>query len=200
MNAENIEKIEKEIKELHLNPKQEKHSLSDKSTKELFSSFWFFHVKPVIDYSKELAKKYNGNLETLWLAAIFHDISRLDDLEPHDEIGAEKAYNFLLQEGFNEKAAGEVRDIIFTHRCKIHKPQTLEQKILATADAVIHFKAPFYFWWEHISKSDLKKNFESGLKKVERDFNDKILFEEEKYAVKREYEVLKKWFEYGLKL
>jgi len=92
MDARLIEKIEEEIKGLHLNPKQETHSFLDKSAEEFFSSFWFLHVKPVIDCAKELAKKYNGDLETLWLAAILHDLSRLDDLEPHDKIGAQVAH------------------------------------------------------------------------------------------------------------
>jgi putative nucleotidyltransferase with HDIG domain len=200
MDIKLIEKLEEEIKELHLNPKQKNHSFSDKSTKEFFSLFWSLHVKPVIDYSKELAKIYNGDLETLWLAAILHDISRLDDLEPHDKIGAQMAYKLLLERGFNQKTAEKVRDVIMTHRCKENKPQTLEQKLMATADAVIHFKAPFYLWWEHISKSDIKENFESGLKKIERDYKDKIFFEEEKESIRKEYEVLKGWFEYYSKI
>jgi len=196
INIDLIEKIEGKIKELCLNPKQKTHSFSDKDTKEFFGSFWFLHIKPVIDYSKELAKKYNGDLETLWLAAILHDISRLDDLEPHDEIGADMAHKLLLENGFSKEVAEKVKNTIITHSCKENKPQTLEQKLLATADAVIHFKAPFYLWWEHISKSDMKENFESGLKKIDRDYNDKIFFKEEKELIKKEYEVLKSWFKY----
>lgn len=196
MDAELIEKLEEEIKGLHLNPKRKTHSFSDKSTGEFFGSFWFLHVKPVIDYSKELAKKYGGDLETLWLAAILHDIGRLDDSGPHDKIGAQMAYKLLMERGFNQETAEKVRDIIMAHSCNENKPQTLEQKLLATADAVMHFKAPFYLWWERVSKSGIKENSASGLKKIERDYNDKIFFDDERESIKKEYEVLKSWFGY----
>ena len=200
MDTSKIEKLEEKIKELHLNPNQKNHSMTDKGIKEMFSVFWFLHVKPTIDYSKELAKKHKANLETIWSAAILHDLTRLDDLEPHDETGAEKAYNLLLKEGFSKEIAEKVKGIILTHRCKKHKPETLEQKILATADAVTHFKSPFYLWFEHISKNSFKENLESGLKKIERDYNDKIFFDEEKELIKNEYKVLKGWFQYYLKM
>ena len=153
-----------------------------------------------MEYSRDLAKKYNADIEAVWLAAILHDISRLDHLEPHDEIGAKKAYDLLKEKGFDEEIAKKVHDIIFTHRCKNHMPETLEQKILATADAVSHFKTPFYLWWEHINNFGLRESFESGAVKIERDFNDKIFFDEEKESVRKEYEVLKNWFKYGSKI
>ena len=200
MNQNNIEKLEGKIKELHLNPSQKTHSLTNKDMKEFWSDFWFLHVKPVIDYSKELAKKYNANLEIIWLSAILHDIARLEDLNPHDEIGAEKAYSMLLEEGFDKETADKVKNTILTHRCRQHKPQTLEQKILATADAVIHFKSPFYLWFSYISVMSFKEQTKGGLKKIEIDYNEKIFFEEEREFIRKEYEVLKNWFEYYLEI
>jgi len=64
---------------------------------ETLNLFWFLHQKPVINYFKELAKKYNANLEAVWLSAILHNLVRLNDLEPHDEIGLERDYNLLLE-------------------------------------------------------------------------------------------------------
>ncbi|MFC1629768.1 HD domain-containing protein [Patescibacteria group bacterium] len=192
---ENIKELEERVRGLHLNPSQKSHSLTDKTAKEMFTSFWFGHVKPVIECAKDLAEKYGANVEVVWLAAIFHDISRLDDQEPHDEIGAEKTYKILLEEGFDEETARAVRDTILAHRCREHKPQTLEQKILATADAVCHFKTPFYLWVFAIAKRSLRDLLESSLLKIERDFNDKIFFDDEKESVRKEYEVLKSWFE-----
>ncbi len=67
-------------------------------------------VRPLSTYySKELAKKYSANLEVVWLSAILHDLAKLDNLEPHDEISAERAYNILLKEGFNREIAEEVK-------------------------------------------------------------------------------------------
>ncbi len=200
MDINRIEKLEEKIRNLHLQPKQNKHSITKKGTAETFALFWFVHVKPVIDYSKEMAKKYNANSEISWLSAILHDIARLDDLEPHEEIGAEKAYPIVLKEGFSKETAEKVKETILTHRCRERKPQTLEQKILATADAITHFKTPFYFWFSSISSKPFKEQLESSLEKIKRDYNEKIFFEEEKESVKKEYEVLKNWFEYCSKI
>lgn len=205
MDTNRIRKLEEKIKDLHLHPKQNSHSLTKRDMVETFSIFWFLHLKPVIDYSKELAKKYNANLEIVWLSAVLHDLARLDDLEPHDEISSERAYDMLLEEGFSKEVAEEVKKTILTHRCKKYKPETLEQKILeqkilATADAMSHFKPPFYFWFSSISSKPLKEQLEGSLQKLERDYNEKIFFEDERKLVKKEYEVLKGWFEYHSKI
>jgi len=198
--SEKIEKIESIVKKLHFFPEQTAHSISKKDTQETFSSFWIVHVKPVINYSKELARKYNANIEVVWLSAIFHDIARLDGLEPHEEIGSEKAYDMLLEQGFDKEKAEKVKKTILTHRCNKHKPQTLEQKILATADAVSHFKTPFYLWFSSLSTQTFKEQLESGLKKIERDYNEKIFFDGERKETIKEYDILKKWFEYYLEI
>jgi len=177
----NIEEIEGEIRQKHLHD-------------ERFAIFWKLHLKPVIDYSKDLAVKYNANQEIVWLSAILHDIARLDGLEPHDEVGAEKAYEMLIQKGFKEDMAQRVKETILTHRCKKHKPEALEQKILATADALSHFKPPFYFWFK--SQVPLEEKFSLGLLKLERDYRDKIFFDEERESVKIEYDLLRKWFSF----
>lgn len=200
METKTIEKLEEKIKDLHLHPKQNKHSLTKKDATETFSLFWFVHVKSVIDYSKELAKKYNANLEVVWLSATLHDLARLDDLEPHDEISSERAYELLQKEGFNKEIAEEVKKTILTHRCKKYKPETLEQKILATADAMSHFKPPFYLWFSSVSPKPLKEQLENSLQKVERDYNEKIFFKDERNSIKKEYEVLKNWFEFHSKI
>ena len=200
METSHIEELEEKIKGLHLHPKQESPSLVKKGAAETFSIFWFLHLKPVISYSKELAIKYNANMEIAWLSAILHDLARLDDLEPHDEISSEKAYSMLLEEGFKKELAEDAKKTILTHRCKKHKPKTLEQKILATADAMSHFKTPFYFWFSSISSKPLKEQLEGNARKIERDYNEKIFFEDERESVKKEYEALKSWFEYYSKI
>jgi len=200
MTKKKIIKLENKIKEAHLHPIISKHSASKKDAQETFRLFWSLHLKPVIDMAKELAEKYDADIEIAWLSAILHDIARLDDLEPHDEIGSEKAYILLTEEGFDKKTAEEVRDTILTHRVKQHKPKTLEQKILATADAMSHFKTPFYLWFSSMSAKPFKEQLESSLKKIERDYDDKIFFEDERKLIRPEYQILKKWCNYYSRL
>ncbi len=196
MEFKEIEKIEEEIKNLHYNPQIQKHSFSNAETKEFFNTFWDIHIKPVIEYSKRMADKYNADKEAVWLGAILHDIARLNDEEPHDEIGSEKAYQMLIDKGFNKGLAEKVKNIILTHRCRKYPPENLEQKILASADAIAHFLPPFYFWIGKYSNKTFAEILKRNNDKIERDYNQKIFFEDEKKMVKEQYNILKKWFNY----
>lgn len=198
MNQENIEKLEEEIRDLHYNPRFEKHSFSNTETREFYELFWNIHLKPVIEYSKQLAVKYDADLETVWLGAMLHDIARLEDAEPHDEIGSEKAYKFLLEKGFDVEVAEKVKGIVLRHRCRNYPPETLEQKIIASADAMAHFLPPFYLWIGKYSNKNFAEILEKNSQKIERDYNAKIYFEDEKVLVKKQYEVLSKWFNFKI--
>jgi len=189
MDQEKIQQLEEEIKNLHYNAKNIISKFS-------FKEFWDIHIVPVIKYSKQMSEKYGADLESVWLGAILHDIARITGEDPHDEIGSEKAYKLLLEKGFGEEVAQKVKGIILTHRCKQYLPETLEQKIIASADAMAHFLPPFYLWVGIYTNKTFAEALESNMKKIERDYNDKIFFEEEKEAVREEYEVLKKWFEF----
>lgn len=198
MNQEKILQLEEEIKNLHYNPKLNKHSFSEADIKVWLPEFWDLHIKPVIEYSKIMAKKYNADLESVWLGAILHDIARLDDKEPHDEIGAKKAYDLMIEKGFDENLSQKVKCIILAHCCKKIPPETLEQKIVATADAMAHFLPPFYIWIAKYMEGDWKSMMEGNIRKLGRDYNDKIFFDEEKKQIQKEYEILNKWFEFKI--
>lgn len=198
MNNQKIEQFEVEIKTLHYKPEISKHSFSEIETKEFYSWFWDIHVKPVIEYSKQMAEKYEADVEAVWLGAMLHDIARLTDEEPHDELGSAKAYKMLIDRGFDEQLAVRVKNIILTHRCRKYPPETLEQKIVASADAMAHFLPPFYLWIAKYSNKNFAEIMEGNLRKVERDFGDKIFFEDEKVLVEEQYKMLKKWFSYKI--
>lgn len=198
METNKIEQIEEEIKNLHYNPAIVKHSFSDLESKEFFNTFWDIHVKPVIEYSKQMAEKYNANREVVWLGAILHDVARLSDEEPHDKIGSEKTYKLLIEKGFSSDTAEKVREVVLRHRVREYPPETLEQKIVASADAMAHFLQPFYLWIGKYSKNNFAGVMEKNKIKIERDFNQKIFFDAEKKMVEKEYAMLKKWFNYKI--
>lgn len=198
MNQQKIEQLEEEIKNLHYNPEIGKHSFSDAETKEFYNWFWNIHIKPVIEYSKQMAVKYGADLEIVWLGALLHDIARLEDAEPHDEIGSEKAYKLLLEKGFDEDIAEKAKNVVLKHRCRNYPPETLEQKIVASADAMAHFLPPFYLWIGKYSNKTFAEVLEKNTKKIERDYNDKIFFEDEKKLVEEQYKILKNWFSYKI--
>jgi putative nucleotidyltransferase with HDIG domain len=196
MNQQKVEQLEEEIKNLHYNPQITKHSFSETETKEFYNTFWDIHIKPVIEYSKQMAEKYKADVGAVWLGAILHDIARLTDEEPHDEIGSEKAYKMLIEKGFSDELAVKVKNIILTHRCRKYPPETLEQKIVASADAMAHFLPPFYLWIGKYSSKNFAEITEGNKKKIERDYNDKIFFEDEKKMVEEQYKMLKSWLDY----
>ena len=184
MNQEKIQQIEDEIKDLFVN-----------NPDEDWQVFWFLHLKFVIEKSKELAQKYGGDPEIIWLSAILHDIAQLETEDNHEVIGAKRAYELLIEKDFEVEVVEKVRDVILTHRVNQYKPENLEQQILATADAMSHFSTAFYLWIMHISKKPFVKLIEKFSEKIERDFHEKIFFEDERMQVEKQYEVLKGWLE-----
>jgi len=198
MNKQKIEQLEEEIKTSHYNPQVARYSFSELETKEFFNTFWDIHIKPVIEYSKQMAEKYNADIDAVWLGAILHDIARLTDEEPHDEIGSKIAYEMLIEKSFDKELAEKVRGIILTHRCRKYPPETIEQKIVASADAMAHFIPPFYLWFAKYTSKPLSEMLESNLKKIERDYNEKIFFEDEKKMVEKEYNTMKNWLSYKI--
>jgi uncharacterized protein len=102
----------------------------------------FAHVERVYNTCVKIGKKLNPNLNVLKIAALLHDIGRIDEEEDtlkrnHAEISAEKAKKFLASNNFN-LAQDDCDNII--HAIRTHSfsnnisPQTLEAKILSDSD------------------------------------------------------------------
>ena len=102
----------------------------------------FGHVKRVYRLCVKIGKKLNADLYVLKLAALLHDIGRIDEKNDllkrnHAEISAEKAFKYLDSMNF-----GFSRDFIekIIHCIKAHsfsnnfEPHSIEAKILSDAD------------------------------------------------------------------
>lgn len=157
------------------------------------------HVFVVADNATELAERFGTDKELSRAGALLHDIadakmSRFDDR--HEEQSLTMARILLDECGYDvHEITIIVDDAITYHSCLYGKvPKSLEGKVLATADALAHLTTDFY------SKAVTKKT-EAGegqeeikkwvLKKLERDFHNKILFDEIKNEVQPAYERLK---------
>lgn len=98
------------------------------------------HVYRVLYNAMIIAEKEsNVNYDVLIGSCLLHDIGRQEQFaDPsvcHAEAGAEKAFRFLLSQGFPEGYSQQVRSCILTHRFrKNRKPESLEAKILFDAD------------------------------------------------------------------
>lgn len=156
-------------------------------SREAMGKFWNVHVKPVIDISMKIARKYKGDLERCRLAAMFHDYLWFKGFEPHDELGAKMARLYLPSKGYSESVAAAVSKIILTHRCINKFPKTLDQKILASADALSHFERPFIEWYVAARAGSSR----GLLRMLELDL-EKIFFQKEKEEAKEEFERVKR--------
>lgn len=93
----------------------------------LFNALEIAACEPEVDY------------DILITACLLHDIGRADQLaDPslcHAAVGSEKAYAFLLEQGFPQLFAQNVKHCILSHRFRRNAPpQSLEAKILFDAD------------------------------------------------------------------
>ena len=196
MDKNKIEKLEKKIKKMHLNPAQgDLKGFDWEMRKEYLSGFWEYHVQKVVEYADKLAKKYNADGDIAHLGALLHDISLVDDEKMHDALGAIKAKKILLEEGFDEETAQKVSDIALKHRCQKFVPETLEEKIVATADTMSHFLPSYYLGIAVIAREDYanvvaKKNIE----KLEQSYREKIFFEDERKEFQGKIKEFRKWF------
>lgn len=161
---------------------------------------WLYenHVFVVADYASDLAQKYLANEELARAAALLHDIAdsvmnRFD--QNHEAKSLEMSRDLLTQSGFSDEEVHlVVDDAIKFHSCHDGKvPRSLEGRILATADGLAHLKTDFYVFatWAMADGSSLAEVKDYVLKKVERDFNSKILFTEEKQKAEQDYQRIK---------
>lgn len=160
------------------------------------------HVFLVADNATELAQRYGANEELARAGALLHDVAdaKMSRFAPeHEEASLNIARDLLRKAGFNEDEIHiTVDDAIRLHSCHDGKmPDSIEGKVLATADAKAHLQTDFYvfFVWtfgkEGKSLSEAKQYV---LKKIERDFNNKILFDDVRQECQVAYDELKSLF------
>lgn len=188
-----------EMKEYTYSPKVA--SLREKVIKEAKESTqiddWFLsqHLMEVERFANLLCDKHpDADRDVVGLGVWYHDIGRLRGQdEGHDVYGAEEAKKVLGDEGFSPDKIERVYEVCRSHRCKDVKPESLEAKILATADAMSHFTHSFYFRLFQFYKDELtfEEIKDKVRQKLERDFNDKIAFDEGRDEVKEQYEAMK---------
>lgn len=144
--------------------------------------------------SEEIAKRFSINSEMCFAAGMLHDLadSKLKRNDPIHEIESLTMASQLLAEcAFSPTEINIlVNDALKFHGCKNGQiPESDIGKVLATADAVVHIESDFYKFATNAlmgeKTSEEINNWVS--KKIDRDFNDKILFPEIKKEVEKRY-------------
>lgn len=170
-----------------------------KSSKSCDSWFYEEHLLVVEEIALKLCKLYpEANKDIVLLNVWFHDIGRAHGHnKDHELYGANYAKKILEKEKFDEDFIKIVVNSCKTHSCsKNGKPENLEGKILATADALSHYHNGFYlrilYSWSKKKDVGFHELKEKLYKKMNRDLNEKIFFEEIKKTVKPMYNSWKK--------
>lgn len=104
---------------------------------------WSHHILPVVKHSLTLGKKLKADLEILELSAYLHDyasIYNFDYASEHHIYSAKLGGEILNNLKFPEDKIKRVKQCILSHRgSKPRDKKFLEDKILASADAMSHF-------------------------------------------------------------
>lgn len=164
---------------------------------------WMFdnHVIIVADNATKLAKRYGANEELSRVAALLHDIAdavmRRENKE-HEENSLQIARELMTEVGYSEEDIKlVVDDAIRYHSCYGEEhPESMEGKILATADSIAHLTTDFYLYatsqlGQHMSIDKIKKWV---LDKSNRDINNKMFFEEIREEITPDYNRIKELF------
>lgn len=156
---------------------------------------WHYHILGVVKYAKELARKYEVDKETVELAALLHDIGRVDikNDAKHHILGISEAEKILKKFNYPKEIIEEVKHCIASHRTSQGpKPKTMIAKIVANADAMAHFdNLPLFFYW----RGERRENFEDTLEwvknKIENDWRKKITLPQAKKLTRKKYQAIK---------
>lgn len=100
------------------------------------------HIYRVLYVALEIGQyEKNVNKDVLVAACLLHDIGRKEQFENptlcHAKVGSEKAYLFLVENGWENEEALHIKDCILTHRYRAdNPPKSIEAKILFDSDKI----------------------------------------------------------------
>ena len=154
------------------------------------------HVYRVLYIALDIAEhEKEVNMDILISACLLHDIGRKEQFENpalcHAQVGAKKAYDFLVSEGYGEDFAKKAASCIKSHRYRSdNEPDTIEAKILFDADKIDATGAlgiaRTLFYIGHVEEPlyslDSEGNVSDGTKDTEPSF-----FQEYKYKLEKLY-------------
>jgi HD superfamily phosphodiesterase len=141
-------------------------------------------------------------LEVVQVAAYLHDLGVSKKIagtdfsskeNDHHIVGAEEARKVLTKLNYPGDFVEKVVNCVLSHRGrKGPEPVTLEQKIIANADAMAHFDTflDLFNFFATKTTSSFEEAVEEIYKKMKRDWEIKLTLPEAKEIVKPKYEAI----------
>ena len=157
---------------------------------------WNLHLMIVKKYADRLAEIYNPDMEVLELSVWLHDIGEIRYGEINHHIsGAQDAEVILRDHNYPEDVIAKVKECILSHRCegRDSTPESIEAKILATANAMSKLEVIPVFFWEacHEMGLGIRESCDWVAEEIERNWSKKILLPEGKEMVRDKYEAFR---------
>jgi len=166
-----------------------------KDTNYFGYSAWSHHISPVVKYAKLLAKKLDADEEICEIAALLHDYASVvnkDWYPEHHVHSARLAEEILLKHNYPKEKIEAVKHCIMSHRASKNIPQeTMEAKIVASADSMAHFDnvhSLLYLAFT-VHKMDIEQGTKWVLDKLARSWNK--LIPDAKEIIKEKYDAIK---------
>lgn len=164
---------------------------------------WLYshHIFVVAERAGAIAERFGGSPELAMAAGILHDVADavMSRFDPRHQEESERIAREVLQTaGFsNKEIAIVIDDAMRLHSCRNHAcPQTPEGKAMAAADAVVHLQSTFYVYsYQRMKENKTVQEIQAwALPKIERDFRNKIAFDDVREDVREDYERVKTFF------
>lgn len=183
---------EKIISEIHKYVKNECDGFGE------FDDVFEKHMMGVVKFAKKLSEIYKANTLVVVLAAYLHDIHYIqtEDHKTHEIGGSKFVKKYLKDYEIPEDEINLISLCVLNHRgSKNSKKETIEEKIVACADAMDHIDRSTEMFFRTISKRNTYEEAFSWIgKKLKRSWK-KIELEKARELVQEKYSAAKVLFE-----
>jgi len=176
---DNLEKIKSQIKE---------------ETNKYLDWFFTHHILVVKDNVNWLCDYLpEADREVCILGAYLHDLQRIRHIDDdHEQAGALEAKKILEEYNYPIETITKVQEIISTHSGKDgNLPTSIEGWILCSADGMAHLQDDFFLRIALMGERNIDDYTPWCMRKIERNWNNKIHFDFAKDRMRETYEATK---------
>lgn len=175
-----------------------KNIIIEKSKDESFLHHdWFidYHLNIVEKIALELCDIYKEADKSLVLVLVWiHDYGKILDMKNQHDLN-HKAKELLVGVGFDKDFIEKTMDYLdlMERKMEIDLKQTpIEVKIVSSADGASHFIGPFmHIYWKEYSNKTILELLDDNIKKINKDWDNKIVLPEIKEKFLDRYLILK---------
>ena len=154
-----------------------------------------YHIIPATEIAIKLAEEKKADKQVVEIATLLHDVTKITgDRKNHHITGADFAEDFLKNYNIESNKIIQVKNCIKKHRGSSEFTRdTIEEKIVATADSVAQIEHPltFFYSWYGRRQCSIDEGADGILRKLNRSW-EKIEFEDVKEKVHNKYTILLK--------